>query len=355
LLAAVIILAWLCGHLLVAKRTNARLASNLIATVALALLGVTQPTDAILSAGFLSYALCFDRGWRAITDIALIAVGSGIGVVAISEWLTGDFLRWFLLVLSQARSLDYWGGALDSYFHFYVMAPTSLFLGFSLVTAVGALAIVHFARTRTMANLADRILLHGVAGVVLVMTYAIGLRDPYTTYNLALFAPIVIALLWRDVRRLVKSWARAPLVLAFAIGVTGSAASIARDVIITATDLFRSDVISWTQIIARINGLRQANRALAIDESFVSAVEGDKKQQLAGVFHTRMPSQEIKGVACLLLLKQSNSGYDTAPEIDGFDLIESRFVAAVRVFGLLYRTTKGYNYAIYHSTRQACR
>src|SRR5262249_21714217 len=48
LLAAVIILAWLCGHLLVAKRTNARLASNLIATVALALLGVTQPTDAML-------------------------------------------------------------------------------------------------------------------------------------------------------------------------------------------------------------------------------------------------------------------------------------------------------------------
>ena len=219
----------------------------------------------MLSAGFLSYTLCFDRARRAITDIVLIAVGSGSGVVAISEWLTEDFLRWFL------------------------------------------------------------------------------------------FAPIVIALLWQDVRRLVKSWAIAPLVLAFAIGVTGSVASITRNVIITATDLFRSDVISWTQIVAQIDNLRQANRALAIDESFVSAVEGDKKQQLAGVFHTRMPSQEIKGVACLLLLKQSNSGYETAPEIDGFDLIESRFVAAVRVFGLLYRTTKGYNYAIYHSTRQACR
>ena len=207
-----------------------------------------------------------------------------------------------------------------------------------------------------MASLADRILLHGIAAMVVIMTYGIGLRDPYTSYNLALFAPIVIALLWRDVQRLTQSWARVLFVLVFAIGVTGSAASISRNVIITATDLIRSDVISWTQIIARIGALRQANRPLAIDESFVAAVEGDEKRQLAGVFNTRFLSQKIKGIACLLLLKQSSSGYETAPEIDGFDLIESRFVSAVRLFGLtIYRTTKGYNYAIYRSTRQACR
>ena len=368
LLAAAIIVAWLCCHLLAAKRANWRLISNVIATVALALLGVTQPTIAMLSAAFLSYALWFDRGWRAIIDIALIAIGSGIGAIAITEWVTGDFPRWFHLVLSHARSLDYWGSALDDYVFYYVTAPTSLLVGFSLLAAIGSFAVVHFAKARNMANLADRVLLHGVAAMVLVMIYGIGPRNPYTIYNVALFAPIVIALQWRNVQRLAQSWTRFFLVLAFGIGVTGSAASTFRNVIITATDLSRSDVVSWTQIVARIDALRHADSPFAIDEGFASAIEGDEKQHLVGVFstgilvtevgeqHDVLQSKKIKAAACLLLLKQSNSGYETAPEIYGFDLIESHFVSAARPFGLIiYRTTKGYNYAVYRSVRQACR
>ena len=59
--------------------------------------------------------------------------------------------------------------------------------------------------------------------------------------------------------------------------------------------------------------------------------------------------ERAKLEACVIVIKQTNTGLEAPPNIAGFTMVETTFSSPVRLFGLaFYRTPKGYNYAVYH-------
>ena len=147
------------------------------------------------------------------------------------------------------------------------------------------------------------------------------------------------------------------------VPIVGASVGVARDALVTAIDLVRNDTVSFTEIRKKI-GSMIGREPLAVDGFFIPAIEGDAKSLLVGTFRTSrflngemsdMWGQErAKLEACVIVIKQSNTGLEAPPNIAGFTMVETTFSSPVRLFGLtFYRTPKGYNYAVYH--RVTCR
>jgi hypothetical protein len=213
----------------------------------------------------------------------------------------------------------------------------------------------------------DQMLLSG-AGVIFIIIFSFyqffylprtfyeALTGPH--YFIELFIPICIVLLWPSYNKIGIYPAKVAFMLALFIPVVGASVVVARDALITTIELIRSDTVSFTQIRTKLAGM-VGRGSLAVDGFFVPAIEGDVKKLLVGTFRTSqlmdgemsdMWGQERAELeACVIVIKQSNTGLEAPPDIAGFDMIETTFSSPVRLFGFtFYRTPKGYNYAVYH-------
>ena len=369
LLAANVILVWILATKQM-ERTNSNFVKTLLSACALAFLGITQPTIAVLSAAILSYWMIYDRGARALFDIALIALLTVLGIVAITEFVTGSFLTWIESIFAHGQT----AGHTFSY-EMFVYLPFLLveLLWIGIIPATVLVAYAHFNKLAHIENMTDKVLLTG-AGLIFIIIfscYQFIFYLPRTFYEaftgpryfIELFIPISIVLLWRSINEIRPYAARATFMLVLFVPIVGASVDVARDALVTAIDLVRNVTVSFTEIHKKI-GSMIGGEPLAVDAVFIPAIEGDAKSLLVGTFRTsrflngemsNMWGQErAKLEACVIVIKQTNTGLEAPPNIAGFTMVETTFSSPVRLFGLtFYRTPKGYNYAVYH--RVTCR
>jgi hypothetical protein len=366
LLAANVILFWILAMKQI-QRTNGNFAKPLLSACALVLLGITQPTIGVLSAAILCYWMIYARGARALIDIALIAILTALGIAAITELVTGSFLTWIESIFATGQSLVL-SYEILAYLPFVLVEL--LWIGIIPVSILVAYA--HFNKLAHIENMTDKVLLTG-AGMIFILMFSFvqyiympgNFYEAFTGphYFIELFIPISIVLLWPSIKEIKPHAAKIAFMTLLFVPIIGSSARVARDAIVTAIDLVRSDTVTFAEIRNKI-GSMMGGEPIAVDGLFIPAVEGNAKSLLVGTFTTRrfleggmsdMWGQErAKLEACVIVLKQSNTGLEAPPNISGFSLTETTFSSPMRLFGLtFYRTPKGYNYAVYH--RVTCR
>jgi hypothetical protein len=362
LLAANLILVWILAVKQM-ERTNGNLGKTLLSVCALVLLGITQPAIGVLSSAILCYWMIYDRGAQALFDIALIGLLTVLGIAAITELVTGSFLTWIESIFATGQSL-----VLLSYKNFsYLPFVLVELLWIGIIPVAVLVAYAHFDKLAHIENMTDKVLLTA-AGIIFIIIFSFvqsiylpgGFDDAFTGphYFIELFIPISIVLLGHLINEIKPHAARTMFMLVLLVPIVGSSARVARDAVVTATDLVRSDTVSFAEIRNKI-GSMMGGEPIAVDGLFIPAIEGDAKSLLVGTFTTMrflegdvsdMWGQEsAKLEACVIVLKQSNTGLEAAPNISGFNMAETTFSSPVRLFGLtFYRTPKGYNYAVYH-------
>ena len=312
--------------------------------------------------------MIYDRGARALFHIALIAILTVLGIAAITELVTGSFLTWIESIFATGQSrvlLSY-----ESFAHPPFVLVELLWIGIIPVSILVAYA--HFNKLAHIENMTEKVLLMGAAVIfILIFSFVQYIYLPGSFYEafigphyfIELFIPISIVLLWPSIKEIKPHAAKIAFMTLLFVPIIGSSARVARDAIVTAIDLVRSDTVTFAEIRNKI-GSMMGGEPIAVDGLFIPAVEGNAKSLLVGTFTTRrflegsmsdMWGQErAKLEACVIVLKQSNTGLEAPPNISGFTLMETTFASPIRLFGLtFYRTPKGYNYAVYH--RLTCR
>jgi hypothetical protein len=367
LLAANLILVWILAMKQM-ERTNGNLGKPLLSACTLVLLGITQPTIGVLSAAILCYWMIYDRGARALIDIALIGLLTVLGIAAITELVTGSFFTWIESIFATGQSLVLLSYENVAYLPFVLIE----LLWIGIIPVAVLVAYAHFDKLAHIENMTDKVLLTG-AGIIVIIIFLFfqniylpgSFYEAFTGshYFIELFVPILIVLLWRPIKEIKPDAARTVFMLVLFVPIVGSSAWVARDAVVTAIDLVRGDAVSFAEIRKKIGSMMGAE-PIAVDRLFIPAIKGDAKSLLVGTFTTRrfleggmsdMWGQErAKLEACVIVLKQSNTGLEAPPNISGFTMTETTFSSPVRLFGLtFYRTPKGYNYAVYH--RLTCR
>jgi hypothetical protein len=368
LLAANFILVWILAMKQM-ERSNSNFVKTLLSACTLVLLGITQPTIGVLSAAILCYWMIYKRGARALFDIALGAFLTVLGIAAVTEFVTGSFLIWIESIFTLGQDL----GPPFSYNMFaYLSFLLVELLWVGIMPAAVLVMYVHFNKLAHIEDVTDKVLLSGT-GVIFVIifswfqfiylprTFSEAFAGPH--YFIELFIPISIVLLWRSINQIRPFAARTAFMLILFVPVVGASVGVARDALVTAIDLVRNDTVSLTEIRRKI-GSMIGGEPLAVDGLFIPAIEGDAKSLLVGTFKTaRFLEGEISDMwgeervelqACVIVIKQSNTGLEAPPNITGFTMVETTFSSPVRFFGLtFYQTPKGYNYAVYH--RVTCR
>jgi hypothetical protein len=369
LLAANLILVWILAMKQM-ESTNCHFVKTVLSACILVLLGITQPTIGVLSAAILCYWMIYERGARALLDIAFVAFLTALGIAAITEFVTGSFLVWI-------ESIFEIGQTLRPAFSYKTLAYLSFLLvellWIGMIPAAILVMYVHFDKLAHVENVTNKVLL-SVMGAIFVIVFScfqfIYLPTTFSEafagprYFIELFIPISIVLLWRSINEIRYYAARIAFMLILFVPVVGASISVARDALVTAIDLARSDTVSFTDVREKIRRMIIDGEPLAVDGLFIPAIDGDAKSLLVGTFKTmRLLGGEIsdmwgqeraKSQACVIVIKQSNTGLEAPPNMAGFTLLETTFSSPVRLLGLIfYRTPKGYNYAVYH--RVTCR
>jgi hypothetical protein len=177
-------------------------------------------------------------------------------------------------------------------------------------------------------------------------------------YYIEIFAPISMLMLWDSIRSVRSYAARTVFFLMFGVAVLSCGIRVTKNMLITAIDLTRSDTVSFAEMHDRINRLI-GSAPLAVDALFVPTIDGEPRLLLVGTFDTvafldnnlseTWGEERVRSEACTIVIRQSNTGLEAPPYIAGFVLGETTFSSPTRLFGItFYRTSKGYNYAVYH-------
>ena len=358
LFAANLILVWILAMICV-EYSGRNILKSVLSACALALLAVTQPTIALLSAAIFCYWMIYDRGSSALASIALIATLAILGTVAITELIVGSFLTWIEGVFAHGQNIL----AGKSLGDLPLLSVELLWIG--IVPAAFLVIYAHAKKLALMENMAPKVLLTG-AGVTFIVIFSFfqfvyfprsldeAFNGPH--YFIQLFVPICIVLLWRMVNEM-NPYARATIILLLFFPIVGAGIQVAKDGLVTAIDLIRTDSVSFIEVQPKINSLI-GRETVAVDALFVPAIEGDAKKLLVGIFKTTpflegevsdIWGQERAKDACVIIIKQSNTSLERPPNIPNFIMTESTFSSPLRLFGhTFYRTPKGYNYAVYH-------
>ena len=270
LLAANLILVWILATKQM-ERTNSNFLKTLLSACALVFLGITQPTIAVLSAAILSYWMIYDRGARALFDIALIALLTVLGIVAITEFVTGNFLTWIESIFAYGQNVGHtFSHEMFAYLPFLLVE----LLWIGIIPATVLVAYTHYNKLAHIENMTDKALLTG-AGLIFIIIfscYQFIFYLPRTLYEaltgpryfIELFIPISIVLLWRPINEIRPYAARAAFMLVLFVPIVGACVDVARDTLVTAIDLVRSDSVSFTEIHKKI-GSMIGGEPLAVD------------------------------------------------------------------------------------------
>jgi hypothetical protein len=336
----VLAMIWLLLFLQWARNQHARgvplqgAQTSIACAVLLALLGVTQPTVAILTAVVIgiwwtSSGFGFFKLWRIGTAglaaiLVCILVTQVVHPFGAGEWIKG--------LVYQGRNLAHRNdGRLVDY---YITNPN--FLGCGIWVAILTWIGVHFALRKTPTN--GRIPTLMLLAILAVAIWYFALRVPPTFYNALVFVVPGIALLVN--RPLQRREIIAILIAGFV-----SSYSLIRVSILDINATF-SDASMNRDRVQRALLVRLDRGQSVVASAGAMALVDDP----AVLKMLRLLPSDGKGISAdFVLMLQTNTGFRAPPELHGYKIVEDRFRHSdLTVMGVpISRTGGAYNFAIY--------
>jgi hypothetical protein len=313
-----------------------------LAGIAIGILGVTQPTVAILAAvWFLTYRSYSLRTGR------FIASGLQVGLIslAITVVLTLLFfpftLRdWIMGLVAQAGVVGARSDGRWSTYYLFASPDPLLILWFAMCAVTLASGWKQFDVSFRTAFFCSLLL------VSAYLFWMLGLRVPPTHYNVTVFLPVAIYVLISRISA--DPSAAAGRALAIGMVATGAIVLVAQVRLLIVSEISAISGVPPEQIAAQIHADIAAGRKVAVTPMLAMADFREcARNSLVKVLRN---SDEAVGwkEADVLYLPQAASGSGKARRYPGLELEQDRFLDGIYLFGVkLSNTPVGYNYAKY--------
>lgn len=339
LACGLLILWWLAdGAIRVARLPSRRLT---LAVLMLGLLGITQPTVALL-AGLFVIAYGIERyPQQRLALPALLGAGSAAIALFLTQCLhPAGALAWIQGLYQHATLV---ANRVDGAFvHYFLLNTSNLGVGLNLL---GLFSLVLWLAAVTRWRVEAKIFL----GLAVLAGWFLGVRTPVTHFNITAFLPIAALAVAQglDARRLDSN----PLIFALIIAMAAAPSLSASKLLVTHALTHSPQAVNYPMVQQRAARLLEEYPRVALPGAAVTLTDS-----LDAVSDPRLMDNRLTNGEDAVLLLQAHSGRATPPTLENYRLCENHFNRTPnRWLGLAFSSTAwGWDYAVYVRESLAC-